>query len=50
MERFKLKGRDWLIVLLDTALSGASTDRGTIARMRELAEKNTEYARKALEE
>ena len=39
-----------LIGLLDTALSGASTDRGTIARMRELAEKNTEYARKALEE
>ena len=39
-----------LISMLDTALSGASVDRETIARIRALAEKNTEYARKALEE
>ena len=39
-----------LISMLDVALSGASVDPRTIGRMRALAEKNTEYARKALEE
>ena len=41
---------DGLISMLDVALSGASVDPQTIGRMRALAEKNTEYARKALEE
>ena len=39
-----------LISMLDVALSGASVDPQTIGRMRALAEKNTEYARRALEE
>ncbi len=39
-----------LISMLDVALSGASADPQTIERMRALAEKNTEYARRALEE
>ncbi len=39
-----------LIGMLDAALSGASADMQTIGRMRALAEKNTEYARMALED
>ncbi len=41
---------DALIAMLDTALAGTSVAPDTVGRMRELAEKNTKYARSALEE